>query len=111
MNFTNFVLPFIACIIPLWIVWIGYAYWRSRNVPHCWFCGASKVTLCRTRRTDTLALISLMVPLRCLGCLTRFYGLRGVSPLSGEFTGLKRHAHSVSGFTLFGHKRLPGVKS
>ena len=111
MDFTKFVLPFIACIIPLWIVRMGIAYWRSRNVPHCWFCGASKVTLCRTRRTDTLALISLMVPLRCLGCLTRFYGLRGVAPLNGEFTRLKRRAHFASAFGLFGHKRLRGVKS
>jgi hypothetical protein len=68
MNFTKFALPFIACIIPLWIVRMVTAYSRSRHFPHCWFCGASKVTLRRTRRTDTLALMSMMVPLRCLGC-------------------------------------------
>jgi hypothetical protein len=79
---TTFVLLiFSVCAAALWLVRIGIAFWRTRLCPHCWYCGASKVVEAKTyRRLDYLTLLSLMVPLRCQGCLKRFYGIRGVRP-------------------------------
>jgi hypothetical protein len=79
MELTNFLLIFSAGIAVIWFIRIVIAFRRSRVAPHCWYCGATKVARSKTyRRSDYLPLLSLMVPLRCLGCLTRFYGVRGV---------------------------------
>ena len=62
-------------------VLLAAAYGRSRMMPVCCKCGAWKV--CRSRTLyarDTLALFAMLVPLRCMGCLSRFYGMRGVAP-------------------------------
>jgi hypothetical protein len=61
------------------------AFRRSRMVPCCWYCGASKVAKAQVYRpSDYLPLLSFLVPLRCLGCLARFYGMRGALPASPE---------------------------
>jgi hypothetical protein len=50
---------------------------RSWTLPMCWRCGAIKV-----RRSasfgiiDTLVKFLFLVPYRCRGCRSRFYGLR-----------------------------------
>ena len=90
MDLSRFVLLFHSVRYPRVDSGERSLHMRSRNVPHCWYCGASKVTLCRTRLGDTLPRLSMLVPLRCLGCLTRFYGLRGALPLSGEFARVRR---------------------
>lgn len=79
---TTFLLfIFSGCAAALWFVRMAIAFWRTRLVPHCWYCGASKVIEARTHRTmDYLPLLSFMVALRCQGCLTRFYGVRGFVP-------------------------------
>jgi hypothetical protein len=77
----NFVLIFFAGVIAVWLVRMVIAVRRSRMAPLCWYCGASKVAQAQIiRPSDYLPRLSLLVPLRCLGCLTRFYGVRGVLP-------------------------------
>jgi len=78
---TFLLLVFSVGAAALWFVRMAIAFWRTRLVPHCWYCGASKVIEARTfRAMDYLSLLSFMVPLRCQGCLTRFYGVRGCVP-------------------------------
>ncbi len=90
MHLTNFILAFFGCGSTLWLVRMIIAYRRSRMAPKCWCCGMSKVVPWKIHRTDYLALLSMMVPMRCLGCLTRFYGLRWVRPASRKAAGTKR---------------------
>jgi hypothetical protein len=68
-------------IAGIWSFIVGRALFRSRMAPICWRCGAWKVAPdTNFRRSDVFALFSLMVPMRCGGCLRRFYGVRGVAP-------------------------------
>jgi hypothetical protein len=90
MHLTNFILAFFGCGSTLWLVRMIIAYRRSRMAPKCWCCGMSKVVPWKIHRTDYLALLSMMVPMRCLGCLTRFYGLRWVRPASRKSASTKR---------------------
>jgi hypothetical protein len=81
MALINFVLIFIAGAMVVWLVRMVIAFRRTRMAPRCWYCGASKVARAQIyRRSDFLPRLSWLVPLRCLGCLTRFYGVRGVRP-------------------------------
>ncbi len=64
-----------------WIAAIILAVRRSLMAPVCCQCGARKVIRSNARRLrDILPLMSLMVPLTCVGCLARFYGVRGINP-------------------------------
>jgi|ERR1700731_3762475 hypothetical protein len=81
MELINFVLIFFAGAIAVWFTRMIVAFRRTRAAPHCQYCGAMKVARAQIYRgKDFLPRLSLMVPLRCLGCLTRFYGIRGVRP-------------------------------
>ena len=63
----------------VWLARIAIAFLRHRMVPQCWRCGAYKVVRSTNYRySDYLPMLSLMIPLRCRGCLTRFYGLRPI---------------------------------
>lgn len=45
--------------------------------PTCWHCGASKIRRSASYCiTDALAKLLFLVPYRCRGCRSRFYGLR-----------------------------------
>ena len=87
MHLTNFILVFFACGSSVWFVSMFIAFRRSRMAPKCWSCGHSKVVAWKNHRSDYLALLSMMVPLRCMGCLTRFYGLRWVRPAARRRSG------------------------
>jgi hypothetical protein len=77
-----FLLIFMAGVAILWLNRMIMAFCRSRTCPHCWYCGAAKVTKCHSyRKIDYLPFLSMMVPLGCQGCLKRFYGIRGVMPV------------------------------
>ena len=81
MAVITFPLIFSAGVIAIWIVRMVLAFRRSRMAPVCWYCGASKVAKAQIyRRSDYLPRLCLLVPLRCLGCLTRFYGIRIALP-------------------------------
>jgi hypothetical protein len=55
---------------------------HSWNLPMCWRCGASKVRRSAMHSmTDLVAKFLFMVPYRCRGCRSRFYGLRTWRPL------------------------------
>ena len=90
MHLTNFILVFLACGSTVWFVGMFIAFRRSRMAPKCPCCGAYKVVPWKIHRSDYLALLSMMIPLRCLSCLSRFYGLRFVRPS-------RRHADTQRG--------------
>jgi hypothetical protein len=68
----------IAAMLLLWFV--GYvlrAAVRTRRLPLCWNCGASKVRRSLPQHLlDTLVGTVFLNPYRCQGCRVRFYGLR-----------------------------------
>jgi hypothetical protein len=50
---------------------------RTSTLPLCWRCGANKVR--RSAKhcvTDILVKFLFLVPYRCRGCRSRYYGLR-----------------------------------
>lgn len=67
----------LAALLFFWIAYLLRAGVRTRNLPLCWYCGASKV-----RRSapqcflDTISLVLFLKPYRCKGCRVRFYGFR-----------------------------------
>ena len=62
---------------------LARAFIRSRMIPICWSCGAWKVMRSRSLQgRDLFPLLCLLIPVRCHGCLQRFYALRGVEPQS-----------------------------
>ena len=72
-------LVFLGGLTVVLLARMAIAFERHRMAPQCWRCGAYKVVKCtRYRSSDYLAMLGLMIPLRCMGCLTRFYGLRGI---------------------------------
>ena len=74
-----FIIPALLFGAMGWLFMLARAYVRSRMLPMCWRCGAWKVnpssTLCRL---DLLPLLTLLIPVRCGGCLRRYYGVRGI---------------------------------
>ncbi len=80
MDLSNFdrLLPFLLPLV-LIVVLAGVALWRTyshtRMLPMCWRCGAWKVNPC-----SMLSPLTMLIPVRCQGCLRRFYTLRGVRP-------------------------------
>jgi hypothetical protein len=81
-------LRYLAALIPtlafvvLFSVSLIRAASRSWSLPMCWRCGASKVRRSAIYSiTDLVAKFLFMVPYRCRGCRSRFYGLRTWRPL------------------------------
>jgi hypothetical protein len=71
----------IALIVVMLLLWfLGYvlrATARTRHLPRCWNCGASKVRRSLPQHfLDTVAVVLFLNPYRCKGCRVRFYGLR-----------------------------------
>ena len=80
-----FMLVYSSLAILPWMAAIVIAIRRSRMAPVCGNCGARKVIRTSAHRLrDILPALSLMVPLRCMGCLARTYGLRGVGQTKGK---------------------------
>jgi hypothetical protein len=53
------------------------AAFHSWDLPMCWRCGAGKVHRSTSYSIiDFLVKFLFLVPYRCRGCLSRFYGLR-----------------------------------
>jgi hypothetical protein len=68
-------------VLTLALFWIGYvlrAVIRTKNLPMCWYCGASKVRRSGTHSfLDTfITMVFFLKPYRCHGCLVRFYAFR-----------------------------------
>lgn len=65
----------IAILVLLCIAYLLRAMLRTRNLPVCWHCGASKVRRSAPQCVlDTITHVLFLKPYRCRGCLTRFYG-------------------------------------
>jgi hypothetical protein len=65
----------------LWLAVLVRAYRRSRMMPNCWHCGAGKVRTARILRVwDYIPLLSFLWPVRCAGCLRRYYTMHGIGP-------------------------------
>ena len=74
-----FMIPAALFGVTGWLFILARAYVRSRMLPMCWQCGAWKVNPSSTlRRHDLLPLLSMLIPVRCGGCLRRYYGVRGI---------------------------------
>jgi len=70
----------LSLIIATLIVWVALfckAIYRTQLGRRCWYCGAPKVRISRSKQNlDLFARLSLLFPYRCAGCLKRFYRLR-----------------------------------
>jgi hypothetical protein len=70
-------LSFVSALVIIVLSAAGFlirSFVRGWLAPACWCCGAHKVRKSRSDRLmDRAALLTLLRPLRCTGCRTRFY--------------------------------------
>jgi len=81
----------IAAVAAMLVIWLmGYllrAALRTRHLPLCWNCGASKVRRSLPQHLlDTFSVVLFLNPYRCQGCRMRFYGLRSHRRLAERAT-------------------------
>jgi hypothetical protein len=78
MNYRLITIAAPAALLVLgWIIFLLLSLDRTRSMPQCWRCGASKIRRSHSHRwLDTFAAFSLLSPFRCRGCRSRFYALR-----------------------------------
>lgn len=68
-----FIFAFVGTIATSFIQAVAHSW----KLPICWHCGASKVRRSANYSiTDGLVKFLFLVPYRCRGCRSRFYGLR-----------------------------------
>ncbi len=74
---SPWILPgiFVAFLLVLCgLAYLAGAGFRTWSLPGCWRCGAMKVRPSVSHSwVDSMALVVLLKPYRCAGCLTRFY--------------------------------------
>jgi hypothetical protein len=91
------VIAIVAGTMPVacWLAILGRAAVRTRAIPRCWSCGASKVRASYSHRLgDTFASLLLFCPMRCAGCRIRFFGVRFLAK-RGQFKHGRRQVRAT----------------
>src|SRR5277367_6461105 len=80
----------VAILAMLVLLLMGYLLrvaLRTRQLPLCWNCGASKVRRSLAQGPlDVFSTFLFLSPYRCQGCRVRFYGLRSHRQLAERAT-------------------------
>jgi hypothetical protein len=71
------IVTLLSMFLAVWVMSFAVWFTRALKLPQCCKCGAPKVRRSRVDGlVDRVALLLLLIPLRCSGCRARFYALR-----------------------------------